>query len=272
MTICIGAICDDGESVIMASDRMWTNERLSIEFEYPESKIESLSPTCFATVAGVVVLPTELFERVREMVDKKGIRNIAEIANLIKEEYIEERRKRVEDEIFKPRGIRMKDFYEGGLQRAMNPELVQLLDREVENYRFMLEILIGGIDKRAHLYVVFPPGRVESFDRVGYVSIGSGSPHAETTFILNNYTPSFSLSDALYVIYEAKRVAERAPGVGKEATDIVIITKEGKKEVPDELKEELERVYSQKTRQNINGELLQKLKIEVKRLMEGEEK
>ncbi|MFH1774878.1 MAG: hypothetical protein ABH874_07980 [Methanobacteriota archaeon] len=66
MTIGIGAICDKDKKVIMFGDRMWTNSYLSVEYEYPESKIEKLSDTCYAIVAGTVVLPTELFERVKE--------------------------------------------------------------------------------------------------------------------------------------------------------------------------------------------------------------
>ncbi|MFH1774877.1 MAG: hypothetical protein ABH874_07975 [Methanobacteriota archaeon] len=118
--------------------------------------------------------------------------------------------------------------------------------------------MIGGVDKRAHLYVIFPPGRVESFDRVGYVSIGSGLPHAENTFILNNYTPVSPLSRALYIVYEAKKVAERAPGVGK-ATDSLIITENGGNKIPPEIERELEKVYNFKINQDTNQNITQKL-------------
>ena len=256
MTIGIGTICDREKKVIMFADRMWTNSYLSVEYEYPESKIEKLSSTCYAIVAGTVVLPTELFDKVKEEIDKKGIRNIPEIANKVKEEYAKERKKRIDDDVFKPRGMTIDSFYKEGQQQTLHPDLVKFLDASVEKYKFDLEILIGGVDKRAHLYVVFPPGRVESFDRVGYMSIGSGLPHAENTFILNNYTPAFSLSKALHIVYEAKKVAERAPGVGK-VTDGLIIAEDGGKEIPPEIKSELEKVHNSKITQATNSDIMQ---------------
>jgi len=134
MTVCIGAICEKGEVVIVTTDRMWTNPYLSLEYEYPEPKIEKLSPTCIAAVAGVVVLPTEAFERVRDKIEREGIRNVSEIAYTLKNEYAEERKKRVNDDIFRPRGMTLENFYQGGVQRALDPNLIQMLDGEVANY------------------------------------------------------------------------------------------------------------------------------------------
>jgi len=268
MTVCIGAVCEDGKMVIVATDRLWTNPYLSIEYEYPEPKIERLSFNCVAAIAGSVVLPTEAFERVREEIGRKGIGNISEIAHSVKEEYIKERKKRVDDDVFKPRGLTIEDFYRGGMQPTLNPDLVRRLDIDLSEYRFDLEILIGGVDKKGHLYVVFPPGRVEPFERIGYVSIGSGASHAEYTFILNGYTLKATLYDALYTLYKAKKIAERATGVGA-STDIEIATEKGSLSVSDNIKEELESTYESELKIVADKEqLLQKLKETIKKFRE----
>jgi len=264
VTVCIGAICEGGKIVLVATDRMWTNPYLSIEYEYPEPKIEILSPTCVAAIAGSVILPTEAIERVREKVHRKGIRNISDIAYAIKEEYIKERNKRIDDEVFKPRGLSMDDFYKKGVQRVLDSSLIRMLDSQVERYEFELIILVGGVDKKGHLYVIFPPGRIEPFERVGYVSIGSGRPHVESTFILERYTPRLPLDQALYLVYKAKKIAERAPGVGP-STDIVVITEKKAEYLPDDIKEELQNIYNSEISIMVNRKkLTEKLEKMVK--------
>jgi len=47
------------------------------------------------------------------------------------------------------------------------------------------------------------------------VAIGTGDTHAISTLIYNEYTQKVSLNRALYLVYESKKAAERAPGVGE---------------------------------------------------------
>ncbi len=65
MTVCIAAICDGGQSVVVASDTTVTNTAIPIEFEHFGSKISDLSPTCIAMTAGDALAHTELFGMVR---------------------------------------------------------------------------------------------------------------------------------------------------------------------------------------------------------------
>lgn len=249
MTVCLGTICENGTSVIVASDRMWTQKYLSVEFEYGEPKIDNIGECCVLTTAGSVIAPTELIENSKSDIEKKKISEISKISEVVKEHLTLERSKRIEDKYFKPRGITIEEFYRSGMQSQILSDIVTRLDNLIEMYEFELEILIAGIDEKGgHLYVVFPPGRVESMDRVGYVSIGSGTPHAESTFILNDFRRDWDIKKALYVTYEAKKLAEKAPGVGKK-TDIVIMNKNNK---PRALKEstfkQLQSIFDKKTK------------------------
>lgn len=249
MTVCIGILCERGDKVIVASDRMWTEKYLSIEFEHEGSKIVEISESSVATTAGSVVVPTELLENVKREVKDKDLREVSEIAKVAKKYFIEERNKRVSDEYFEPRALTLKDFYHSGVQSHLHPTIVQRLDSMVEDYKFELEIMVGGVDnKGGHLYVVFSPGRLEPFDRVGYLSIGSGSPHVESTFILNGFSQNWKLGKALYIVYEGKRLAEKAPGVGKK-TDIAIIDRDnGITLVPESTIKYLSKIFDEKTK------------------------
>ncbi|MEE9355563.1 MAG: hypothetical protein V3U75_08235 [Methylococcaceae bacterium] len=63
MTICIAGICENGLSLILASDAMLTNEGLSIEFEHPTKKMTCLSDCCIALTAGDALAYTEVFNK-----------------------------------------------------------------------------------------------------------------------------------------------------------------------------------------------------------------
>jgi len=120
------------------------------------------------------------------------------------------------------------------------------------------------VDRKGHLYVVFSPGSIEPFERIGYVAIGSGAPHAQNTFILERYSPETSFDKALYLVYKAKKIAERAPGVGQ-STDIVVVTKKDCFDVPNGVKEELQRTFESEMSVVVNKEqLIQNLSEKIK--------
>jgi len=242
MTICIGAIAENRKKAVFAADRMVTSTQLSVEFEHDEEKFETLSPKCVALTAGEVLAPTEFFRAARA-----GIRDspkISEIAHHVEEGFRNFRMKRVEDTLFLPRGITVRDFLQA--QRVMNPDVVLRLDRAIETNKVNALILIVGVDSDgAHLHQVTDPGHSECFDKLGFHAIGSGLPHAISTFISHNYAPHFSLKKATYVVYEAKKNAEKAPGVGLE-TDIGIVEDSGIRVIRGDEKKLLNEIYQKR--------------------------
>ncbi len=87
-------------------------------------------------------------------------------------------------------------------------------------------MIVAGIDKNGgHIYEISDPGVSYCFDSIGFCSEGSGSTQAESLFTYVKYSRRATLNRALFNIYEAKKRAEGAPGVG-ELTDVGIITEE----------------------------------------------
>ena len=66
MTICIGALCDNGKAAVVAMDRMLTAEVLSIEFEHPGNKLTRITDNCVALTAGNALGYVELFRAVKD--------------------------------------------------------------------------------------------------------------------------------------------------------------------------------------------------------------
>lgn len=111
----------------------------------------------------------------------------------------------------------------------------------------MTVIVLGVDDLGAHIFDVRDPGHAECFNRVGFHAIGSGLPHAISAFISFNYTANIDLKKAIYITYEAKKHAEKAPGVGKTATDMGIISNKGIRVIKAKEIEKLEAIYKEKT-------------------------
>jgi 20S proteasome alpha/beta subunit len=266
LTICISVICDVKEKpkVIVASDRMITAGHLAIQFEHGVPKIEELSSTCVALTSGSITY-TEIFDRSRVKIAELKEPTVHEIAHIVKDEYIEEKKRRAEDSILKHRGLSFGDIYSGRIPI----ELLVRLDGEIDEMRIELEVLVCGVDSSGgHIYYIrdapvgMRMGMIDCFDSLGYMAIGSGSPHAVTTFITCSCTPYLPLRHALFIVYDAKKAAEVAPGVGKD-TDIRIIDEKGTHEIAKSTIETLETIYNRKR------EIMVAPKSELDKLIEG---
>ena len=242
MTICIGVICEERKKAIVALDRMLTSRALSVQFEHDETKFDQLSDTSLALTAGEALTPTKLFRDVRSKV--KPTSSLSDICDIVKEVFLEYKLQRVEEKYFKPRKLSISKFY--AIQKQLNPDVVRRLEMLLEREVFNVEILLVGVDRSgAHIYQISDPGTSECFDSLSFHAIGSGLPHAMSTLISYNYTPCIELKKASYIIYEAKKNAERAPGVGK-TTDMAIINEKEIKFLSDDEIGELDKIYKEK--------------------------
>jgi hypothetical protein len=260
MTICIATICDGGRKAIVISDRMITaGSPLNIKFEPKIRKSGELSPNCMALTSGSALAHMDLFRNVKERLSKAKDLAIGEIAECVKEEFRNQRIRRAEELHLRPRGLDMQSFYAN--LAKLPAEFSMMIDNNIQNQRYELDIIITGIDKNgeAHIYSVVDPGVSECFDGLGFNAIGSGTSHAISTFTYHLYTPDFPLERALYIALVAKKNAERAPGVGDQ-TDIFIMTTEGIKELSEDQVAALEALYKeQKPDSSIDVERIKKI-------------
>lgn len=247
MTICLATICDEGKQVMLMSDTMITEDgHLSIEFEHKRPKIIKLADNCAVATAGDALVHTELFEAVRADVDKLKEPKISEIVQNIVNCFTDLRLRKIQEQFIRRRGIpNIETFYH--MQQSMMPDVALTVQNDIDSYGVDLEVLIAGVDAAgAHIHYVGDPGTSMTFDSIGYHAVGSGTPHAVTTLIVNDYNQGIPLNKALLITYEAKKIAERAPGVGPN-TDVAIINKNGVQMFdPGEI-QTLDAVYRKKT-------------------------
>ncbi len=244
MTICLGAICQDYKTIVVAADRLITSYYPPIEFEHGTPKIENITNSFVALTAGSATEHTELFQMTKSRVFGKASPQVQDIINAVKDSFVGLRMKGAEEKYFKPKGLTIEEYYKN--IRLLPVELAITYDRILEKASLNIDILIAGIDSTgAHIYQISDPGISDCFDAIGYGAIGSGYLHAAQNFIFNNYLPIYSLEGCLYVVYESKRVSEKSPGVG-EATDMAIITKNSTRTVDDKIMKVLCDLYTKK--------------------------
>ncbi len=267
MTICIAALCENSKFAVIATDHMVTASFLALEFEHPESKVDLLTQTCVGLTAGDALANTELFRCCRRNVNQLSSPTIEIIAAEVKDQFARLRLRKAEEVILQPRGLTCKNFYVDGLMKSMPAEMVFGIDRDISGMKYPVEIIVVGVDETgSHIYGINDPGTVEIYDKLGYHAIGSGSRHALYTIIDGNHSRKRALNETIFLIYEAKRRAELAPGVGK-TTEIAIITPGGVKLLTQTEKNNLKIIYERKVDPQIK-----EFKKEISKLSFGEQK
>lgn len=249
MTVCIVGICasvnGNAKTAIAIADRMVTAG--DTEFEQTAfSKICKLTANSIAVTAGHALIPNELFQLIRSKFSGIPTPSISAMVKELKKNFAAMRLQRADEQYFRPIGLSVNYFIEK--QRLLDSALVIELGNRLEKAslggRSGLRILIAGIDgDGGHIHCIYDPGVSECFDSIGYCAIGSGERHAENTLIVNDYNITVPLNKAIYLLYEAKKRAELAPGVGRRFTDIAYVDNHGIHEVSNEQITALQRVF-----------------------------
>lgn len=164
MTVCIGAICNDGGTAILASDRMVTGQYPPIEFEHTRPKIYNLTKSCAALSAGNALKPIEIIAKTKSLLEEMGKPpNIELIVEKMKEVYQFLRANEAEESILKPRTMTTELFYTRGIS-VLPPDLFNVIDNEFARYNFGIELLVVGVDSSAHIHSIVNPGLVNCYD------------------------------------------------------------------------------------------------------------
>lgn len=244
MTVCIAAACENSRKLVVAADRMLTSGMLSLQFEHPGPKVFPLSDSCVMMTAGPALRDIELQKSVkRTLAGMSGIA-VPVIVERVKDGYQEARRKKIEELYLKPRGLTLERFLQAG--QALIQDAAMIIDEQLATYDYELEVLVAGVDSDgAHIYQIVNPGTAECFDSIGYHAIGSGEPHATFSLIEDGYSShSATLQEAMWGVFQAKKRAERAPGVGQ-AGDFAIIEQGRFARFPEGALSKLQELYNE---------------------------
>lgn len=239
VTQLVGAICDHGKKIVTVSDRMVSTSGMTLTFEQERTKAVKISNNSVILTAGTVHQP-DLLRQAKE--EARGKDRIVDIAEILKTAYQEIRERAVIDEVLFP-DIGIRSFSEWhDKQTKLHDATVMRLSDKISHFQLGLLLLFAGMDEEGHIIRIDDPGVCTSYDTLSFCCIGIGNRHAETVFAYYRYSRAFSLKEALYIAFEAKKKAEMAGGVGQ-TSDLLIIDSDGIKVINDDTVEALEEIY-----------------------------
>jgi hypothetical protein len=220
MTICIAAICNENTTIVAAFDHMLSSSWISAD-SIGGFKFIPLGGTWGAMVAADDVTEAEpITEKVKQRMTQER-RSIAQMESLFKDAYVSERQSRAESQILGVYGLTMDRFVSKGY-KEMGGRVFYELCTQIQKVRLSCQFLIVGFDDKykPQLSVIDDTGIASRFTKIGFAAIGCGAPNALGNLYLHEYQKRFSPDLAVYLVSEAKFMAESAPGVGKKTTII----------------------------------------------------
>jgi len=215
MTVCIAALCNNGQGCILTSDQMTTaNIPMGYEFENEEvSKIIEVRDGAFVLTAGDVLFSNEAINMAKTRIITENIQSAEGIGDAIRQAYQQIRKTRIIRTELESRGLDLGAYL--NMQQKLNPAIVQLVDNAFRNYHPQVEFIFVGKDGNScHIYTILNPGDIFCQDPIGFAAIGSGAPHALYSLIEANYKKSMDAKTVKELVEKAKQRSEVAPGVG----------------------------------------------------------
>jgi len=129
---------------------------------------------------------------------------------------------------------------------VINPAIIIELANQLQGHKIDVEAMVVGCDgqKDANLYRIDHHGLITCHSDIGFMSIGSGGIHSSAHFMTTSFTHATTYYRALYHTFVAKKKAEVDPYVGIR-TDMFLLNRDGVSQVPAEIIEALEAIYSE---------------------------
>lgn len=232
MTVCIATICNNGRTILGASDRMVSDSMTrSTPFQ---AKIHRFNYNDRDTVVMMVAGNVPLQDEILELVRAKGMRRnaperltVRESLDMYCETFQDIFLRKAETSVLIPQGLTRETYItrqrDGSLHQTTIEYLTQALAEFHKNFKEdednIVEAIIAGFDDEgAHLYAL-KYDDFECYTNTGYVAIGIGGWHATSQFMAANYSREWHYADATFLLYKAKKRSEIAEGISQE-TDL----------------------------------------------------
>ena len=220
MTICMAALCDNGNSVLVMADRMLTvTYPMEYQLESSERKIHILGDHALAMFAGDLVMGMQILDDATSTIQQSRLSLLPQMVDVIRASFVRARLQMVEHQCLTPRGLTLDEYF--NRQHMLNPSLVQNIDQAFMQSGTGVSFLIAGWDgSKYSIFALVDPGAVYCLDAIGFHAIGSGSPHAIHVLLGANYSKNMPNEDAKELLAKARKASEVAPGVGIESDSL----------------------------------------------------
>jgi 20S proteasome alpha/beta subunit len=218
MTVCIGALADNGKSIILTADKMLTATNASVPYQYEQddvNKIYHFTDTKIVLLAGTIQHAVAILENTHKKIGVNTTKKFKEVVDELKKQYDDYRAHWLEEGIIKPRGIEsLKVYYDNHAKYNLN--LSQTIDNALASSKFDVQFIVAGYEEELwHILLIQNDLHPQLKSSEGYATIGSGGAHATYTLLDSEYSKTKTREAVKTIVEMAKTKAERSPGVGK---------------------------------------------------------
>jgi hypothetical protein len=228
MTVCIAAISDGGDSLVTASDRMysWGGEtsgdgRIKTQRIHRKFWSVMLSGDDVRRLEPVIIHAQHSL-----MFDEKP--TLAKVKDVLNDAWGQTIREIQERTVLSPYGYDRPTFLANGRAHLGEVKFNEVLYEMQLAGDLGCELLAYGFDEwnDAKLLTITGRGGLYDCSRIGFWAIGSGARSATDALFLTKYKTVTTARRAVYAVAHAKFMSERAIGVGK-STFVVALRKDG---------------------------------------------
>jgi len=240
MTILIGALCDEGNTVVLLADKVTTLQPQALVFGHSTKGIELTSHSMVLTSG--FASNYVFIENVKSALNPQM--GILQIAENLKFGYHHFRFGKVTSEVLGTQGFTSFDEYHQK-QKLLDSTLIGQLADRVGFYNLGVELLLGGIDSKGHIFYIMNPGTYQNWDEPGFACAGFAANRASPIFEFFDYSKDLTLSEVLSIVFVAKKRTEALSGIGQETDVWTINVKDGIRKISEETISKLEKRYSE---------------------------
>lgn len=260
MTVCTACIfpwfCNaDGEppdiggAIVAATDRMYSDLGLSIEYEASKWKMSLAGPSHLFLISGDMAFQSEVLLRFHRSQTAAPVQTAHEMAYRLGDAVAEVRRERAARRVLHPVGLTEETFL--SQQMNLQPSWVRSLSEQMQDVSVEADSIVAGVDgAHAHLFHVDGFGTVTNHSDMGFVSAGVGGVHSSAQLMRDPYNHRQLFGEAAFKVFRAKKRAEVAPGVGP-TTDLFLINRHGFNRLSDEYVTGLGRFYDRQELESV---------------------
>jgi 20S proteasome alpha/beta subunit len=241
MTLCIAALCqsDDKRAAVLGFESRGETAIASTDYVW---KLESIGHGWTALIAGLVSDAREAAGIFREFFDLRAqTMTDNNASDLLREPANRFRRALAEQVVQNRLALSYDEFLDAGAQGKIPDDTRRKIFYEIEATVPEIELLlVGPLAGRLALFR-YSGGKIMREDN--FAAVGTGAPIAESSLFQRGQHEHCNMTDTLYNVFEAQRLANIAPGVGKNKMFAVVTADSAIRFVTDSGEEYLAKQY-----------------------------
>jgi 20S proteasome alpha/beta subunit len=227
VTVCIAAIANYGQSIVIATDQMLTMGWAKAD--EGTLKILGVHANWAAMYAGSVEHVAPVLTSIRRQLEAKGQDpTYTEVEQAAVKAYHERLREERTNTVLGSYGLTLEEFLAGGPQRfgdTIYSQWLAEMDKVTLGSPEGISLLVAGYDGSGgpHIFSVDHPGNVKNHDIQGFWAIGSGQYGALSSLFFHSYNKKTLPEETVYHVAAAKFMAEESSSAVGKTTSLLII-------------------------------------------------